>query len=112
MKQNLHITAEGEEKLDLLLGQYHYRGKVDVVDAVMEQVGKRPLLASPVQRHNKWMRYAAALLLLVGSITFVRLRYVQNLQSDRELAQMMVSVYDFQEDYESMSEATYMQYSL
>lgn len=87
------------------LREMHYPGKVDVVDSVMEQVAKRPLLAPVPSRSHRWIRAvltaAACALLAVG----VNMVLLQNRQFDsKSIGTCLAEVYDYHSDYGYVSE--------
>jgi hypothetical protein len=93
---------------DLLIQQLRelrYPGRVDVTEAVMADVCKRPLLVSESAK-PKWSikrisAVAASLAILLVSINFVTI-FTRSYDS-AQLATDIASVYDFHADYASNS---------
>ncbi|MCQ2294155.1 MAG: hypothetical protein MJZ67_00745 [Bacteroidales bacterium] len=96
-----------DDKLIQELKEMHYQGKVDVVDAVMQQVGNKPLLVPATHRITlgKVSIAAAACALIALSINVVALftRDFNEVQIGSDIA----AVYNFHAGYGEETGSSY-----
>lgn len=94
---------------DILIQQLrdiNYPGAIDVADAVMRQIGGKPLLVP--QRHFRWGRISAGV--AACAVLFVGINITRLFTHEYDLAQIstaLTEVYDYHADYGYGNESYY-----
>lgn len=81
-----------------------YDGKVDVVDAVMEQVRKRPIMVAP-KPYKRYAFIAAACTVLAVGIGVVSV--IHRNATEAQISDMFAQVYDYNASYGTIEQCAY-----